>query len=250
MNYYKHHIGDYRRDTSHLSLLEHGIYRQLLDQYYLDEKPLPAETESVIRRLSARTDEEKKAVETVLKEFFVLQNGWHHKRCEMELNDYRAFAEQARKNGTLGGRPRKTETVLENNRTLTETKPNRKLTTNHKPITTNQETTKPLVALTRSDLPDYIGFDIWELFLKHRGKKFSLNAQQLTIKQLAEFHQLGQDCNKILETSIANGWKGVFAEKGKVNGYHNERDESRKRTIRELTGYDPDAIKGVSTRID
>ncbi len=36
--------------------------------------------------------------------------------------------------------------------------------------------------------------------------------------------------------------------KGKGNGFTNARDESRKRTVRGLTGYDPDAIEGVSTR--
>ncbi len=54
MNFYKHHIGDYRRDTAHLSLLEHGVYRQLMDTYYLSEEPIPNETELVMRRLSAK----------------------------------------------------------------------------------------------------------------------------------------------------------------------------------------------------
>jgi hypothetical protein len=35
--YYNFNIGDYRRDTVHLSILEHGIYRQLIDTYYLNE---------------------------------------------------------------------------------------------------------------------------------------------------------------------------------------------------------------------
>lgn len=245
MNYYKHHIGDYRRDTTHLSLLEHGIYRQLLDQYYLDEKPFPLETESVMRRLSARSDDEKKAVETVLKEFFVLQDGWRHKRCEMELNDYRAFADSARQNGKLGGRPKKTESVSENNRMATETKANHKpITNNHKPITN----IKPTVAA----LPDWLSAEVWDSFQKHRGSKFSVKAQELTIKNLAEYRDQGQDPNKILETSIANGWKGVFPEKqkGQQNGYVDAKFERRKRTMRELTGYDPDAIEVVSSRID
>lgn len=244
MNYYKHHIGDYRRDTSHLSLLEHGIYRQLLDQYYLDEKPLPAETESVMRRLSARTEEEKKAVEMVLKEFFTLKNGWHHKRCEMELNDYRDFADKARQNGKLGGRPRKTEGVILANRNVTETKANHKpLTNNHKPVTN----IKPTVV----SLPEWLSEQGWEDFKKHRGSKFSLKAQELTIKNLTSFHDQGQDANKILETSIANGWTGVFPEKqkGQQNGFQTVHDD-RKRAMRELTGYDPDAVEGVSVRHD
>ena len=38
MHYYKFNIADYRKDTGHLSTIEHGIYRQLIDWYYLDEQ--------------------------------------------------------------------------------------------------------------------------------------------------------------------------------------------------------------------
>ncbi len=31
MNYYMHHIGDYKSDASYLSLQEHGIYFLLLE---------------------------------------------------------------------------------------------------------------------------------------------------------------------------------------------------------------------------
>lgn len=133
MHYYQHNIGDYRRDTSHLSLLEHGVYRQLLDTYYLSEQPIPEETEVVFRRLSARTDEEKRAVEMVLSEFFFRDNGWHHKRCEDEIAQYHSKADRARSNGKLGGRPRKTKVVISGNPEQTEAK------ANHKPLTINQE---------------------------------------------------------------------------------------------------------------
>ena len=137
MNYYQHHIGDYRRDTAHLSLLEHGIYRQLLDTYYLTEQPIPEETQLVCRRLSAKTEEEQKAVETVLSEFFYRDNGWRHKRCDMELAGYREKAEVARENGKLGGRPRKTQPVISGLANETQTKANQEpLTNNHKPIVT------------------------------------------------------------------------------------------------------------------
>ena len=83
MHYYQHNIGDYRRDTAHLSLLEHGVYRQLIDMYYLSESPIPKETQQVFRRLSARTQEEQNAVEIILNEFFSLsEDGWIHKRCD------------------------------------------------------------------------------------------------------------------------------------------------------------------------
>ena len=252
MNYYKFHIGDYRRDTAHLSLLEHGIYRQLLDQYYLTEKPLPAETVTVMRRLSARSEDEQKAVETVLKEFFVLQNGWHHKRCGVEIADYNERADQAREAGKLGGRPRKTATVILDNREQSGMKADAKPTTNHKPLTINQEPVLKTKAV--ATLPDWVPVEFWEAFKKHRGTKFTEYAQKLILSELERLKNSGSDPKTVLENSIRSGWKDVYAEKhkGQTNGrgYESERDKSRRIAVRELTGYDPDAIKGVSTRID
>lgn len=106
MHYYQHHIGDYRRDTIHLTLLEHGVYRQLMDCYYLSESPLPTETEAVCRRISARTEEEREAVRNVLNEFFKpTPEGWIHTRCDKEIASYQTKARASRANGKLGGRP-------------------------------------------------------------------------------------------------------------------------------------------------
>ena len=43
INYYKRHIGDYMKDASHLSLLEHGVYMRLLDVYYTRESAVPVD---------------------------------------------------------------------------------------------------------------------------------------------------------------------------------------------------------------
>ena len=112
MHYYQHHIGDYRRDTTHLSLLEHGVYRQLLDWAYLESEPIPKETEVVYRRLSAKTEDEKNAVNIVLLEFFTLEIGYTQKRTEIEKQAYERKSATARIAGKLGGRPKKTEEVI------------------------------------------------------------------------------------------------------------------------------------------
>lgn len=132
MHHYQHHIGDYRRDTGHLSLLEHGCYRQLMDMYYLSEKKIPKETEVVFRRLSAKTEEERVALASVLNEFFILtEEGYKHTRCEVEIESYKTKADTARTNGKLGGRPNKTKVVISRNLSITQSK------ANHKPITNN-----------------------------------------------------------------------------------------------------------------
>lgn len=81
MNYYKHHLGDYAKDTRHLSMLEHGAYRLLLDHYYATEKPIP---DHLCERITnARTGAERKAVRSVLEQFFTKLNGsWFSSKCE------------------------------------------------------------------------------------------------------------------------------------------------------------------------
>lgn len=127
MNYYKRHIGDYARDTGHLSALEHGIYTLLLDWYYTNERPIPAEKANRIARGN------REETESVLSEFFHLtEEGWRHHRADREISDYQRRAETNRITGKLGGRPRKTESVSERK---PNGNPNVTLATSHKPIT-------------------------------------------------------------------------------------------------------------------
>ena len=86
MNYYPHHIGDYARDTAHLSLLEDGAYRRMLDLCYATEKPLPLDRSKLYRLLRVKAHAEKLAVDVILGEFFVEgEDGWHQRRVEEEL---------------------------------------------------------------------------------------------------------------------------------------------------------------------
>jgi uncharacterized protein YdaU (DUF1376 family)/DNA-binding CsgD family transcriptional regulator len=71
VNYYPHHIGDYAKDTAHLSMLEDAAYRRMLDVVYATEKPLPRRPAAIYRLVRARTHAEKLAVDVVLGEFWV-----------------------------------------------------------------------------------------------------------------------------------------------------------------------------------
>ena len=108
MHYYKRHIGDYLRDTAHLSLLEHGIYSRLLDVYYIQETGILAE--QAARLIGARSEDERAATAAVLAEFFTLEGEvWRHKRCDEEIAKASAKAENNRKVGMRGGRPASAE---------------------------------------------------------------------------------------------------------------------------------------------
>ena len=152
MNYYKFHIGDYARDTSHLSILEDGAYSRMLALYYKDEQPLPADRQRLYRLIRATSEQEQAAVDTVLAEFFTLgPDGWNQSRADRELSAMREKAELNRLNGRLGGRPGRQEQtsgheitmmVPRNNPDGSQKKPKRfpehnhvaTLATSHKPL--------------------------------------------------------------------------------------------------------------------
>ena len=164
MHYYQYNIADYRKDTTHLTLLEHGCYRQLLDQFYLDEKPLPADEEKLFRLFNARTEDEKTAIKNVLKDLWTkTEDGYVQGRSKTEIELYKdrleTASKSAKKRWDKGSMP-------------TQCQPNANplLTTNHKPITNNQE---PLT------INQYISkdFDIfWLAYPKKVGKEAARKA--------------------------------------------------------------------------
>lgn len=87
MNYFELYPGDYLRDTTRLSLAEHGAYLRLLMAYYSDEQPLSAENSELFRTVSAMNSAEKKAVLSVADRFFPIgDDGFRHNaRADAEI---------------------------------------------------------------------------------------------------------------------------------------------------------------------
>ena len=149
MHYYPKNIGDYRRDTMNLSLLEHGVYTTLIDHYTLNEEPISLDHLDVCWTIGARTDNEKTAVCLILSKFFIkTDEGYRHKRCDEEIAKYHAKSNKAKE--SVSKRWNKDTNVI---RTYNEGN------TNQEPITNNQE---PYTKL----------FDeFWETYPHREGKK-------------------------------------------------------------------------------
>ena len=174
MHYYQFNIADYRKDTQHLTAIEHYIYRELMDWYYLDEQPIPKKTQLVTRRLRLGSDNNT-MINDVLQEYFTeTEKGWVHGRIEHEINQYKLKAETARINGAKGGRPkkpRKTKAVNLANPEITQGKANHKpLTTNHKPKSNGR-----FAPPTQEELTKYIAENSYHVnpdkFLSHYQAK-------------------------------------------------------------------------------
>lgn len=93
MQYYKHHVGDFIKDTSNLDDHQSMTYLRMLWKYYLDEAPLSGSDEDIA--FTVRSDE--KTVRTLLKHFFLSRDGaWIHIRCEKEIKGFYDKSEKAR----------------------------------------------------------------------------------------------------------------------------------------------------------
>jgi uncharacterized protein YdaU (DUF1376 family) len=101
--FYRFFTGDYLRDAGHLSLLEHGCYRRLIDLYMITGGPIPFDMPRLYRLLHATSKEEQGAVQQVIDEFFRMDNTFvpmllRHNRCDRELEWQKATSEAARRN--------------------------------------------------------------------------------------------------------------------------------------------------------
>lgn len=88
MNFYKHFIGDYQRKTAALSMVEHGAYRLLLDEFYATGEPLPLDRRALYRLVRADGSSERKAVDTILAKFWQeTPQGWLNARALEEITE-------------------------------------------------------------------------------------------------------------------------------------------------------------------
>jgi len=87
MNYFELYPGDYLRDTSRLSLVEHGAYLRLLMAYYAEEQPLPADYPELYVIAGAISSADKGAVRKVADRYFpVGEDGQrHNSRADAEI---------------------------------------------------------------------------------------------------------------------------------------------------------------------
>ena len=191
MHYYKFNIADWHLATSHLSLEEEAVYFKLINYYYDSEQCIPKETDSVIRRL--RLGSVRDIVGIVLKEFFVLQDdGWHHLRCDDEILKYHHKAEVNQRIGKLGGRPKKTQTVLVGIPEIT-------LTTNHKPI-------------TNINTPDGVSESIFKDYLEVRKTKKAKWTDTALKGLQREASKANISLEKAMQICCERNWVGIKAE--------------------------------------
>lgn len=88
------------------------------------------------------------------------------------------------------------------------------------------------------ELPSCLAERDWEEYLAHRKSiqaPMSIIAQRRALHQLEKLHADGQDVAKVIDQSIVNGWKGLFAIKN-LTGENQHGNLSRQKSQREKDG--------------
>jgi uncharacterized protein YdaU (DUF1376 family) len=218
VNYYRRYMGDYMRDTMHLSFMEHGAYTLMLDAQYSTEKALPTDYDGLYRICRAMTKPEQEAVRKVADEFFpVREGGRFNLRAEREIKVAQATIEKQRKSGAESSRKRwSTDGYTDESTDAPEIQPP---TTNLQPPPTNPQppTTKKHKAQAPLVLPDWIPADQWEAWIEARKKARKAPtewAKKLAVAKLDELRSQGHHPAAVLAQSAFNGWADLFPPKG------------------------------------
>lgn len=73
---------------------------------------------------------------------------------------------------------------------------------------------------TPISIPSFIDNNIWNDWVEYRNeikKPLKPSIVKAQVKKFVQWHDEGYDVNEIINTTISNGWTGLFEPKGKVN---------------------------------
>ena len=113
MHWYEFRISDYVTSTQHLDDMEDLAYRRMLDLYYREEGPLPADVKQIARLIRMRSHTE--SIENVLQEFFVLDaDGFRNISADKQLEKIYKKSAAARKSAEARWQKKKEKECLDN----------------------------------------------------------------------------------------------------------------------------------------
>ena len=220
--YYRFFVGDYMRDAGHLSLLEHGVYRRLIDIYMAQGEALPFDMPRLYRLLHATSKEEQVAVQVVIEEFFRMdRQALRHKRCDAELRWQSGVREASEKaNRIRWEKERHSNQEVTSDRSPTgvpsdsDRHPYQNQNQNQKEQKDKKD--KPGAAFGRARWvpPEGVLPETWAAWLDVRQTKrqpWTENAYNLALKSLAEVVASGHLPERVVAYSAMKGYQGLWA---------------------------------------
>lgn len=220
--WYSFYPADYARDTAHLTMIEHGAYRLLLDHCYMTGKPLPANEVHLHRVCRAFAQEEQSALHNVLHQFFTLtDDGWVHERVQAELAKSGEISEKRRQAANLRHKPAERNHAnaganADANALQMDIQSQSQLQEQlQEQLNKEKIKDKPQAArATRSVIsrPDDVEEQVWNDWLATRKVKKAPVTQTALDGIHREAQKAGLTLEAALQTMCERGWQGFKAE--------------------------------------
>lgn len=199
MHYFQFNIADYKKDTDHLTMIEHGAYVKALCRYYLSEEPLPTEEDKIFRLLGVKDEDEKQAVRNILEDFFTKADvGFIHKRCDVEIEAYKEKSSKASQSSKVRWE-KKNKCERNANAMPTQSEGNA------------NSITKELNNIYKNP-PKGVDVIIWNDFKKLRSVKKAAITETAIKGMQREAEKANKTLNEVLTICIERGWAGFKAE--------------------------------------
>lgn len=225
MHYYQFNIGDYAKDTSHLTEMEDLAYRRMLDLCYRTERALPLDIQEIARLIRMRTHCE--CIATVLRDFFDEHaDGYKNRRVDAELE--KAYSKSAKARESAKSRWSKNNDLRDENAMRTQCESDATQDTRHiTQDTIHKEEKKKATGVAASR--DAIDFSplcmtaeqVDEVKRIRKKNKGGALTQRVVNGLAAEFEQaarIGWGPEDILSEWELRGWKSFKAEWIKPRG--------------------------------
>lgn len=218
MHYFQFNIGDYARDTAHLTEMEDLAYRRMLDLYYRAEGPLPSSIDEIARLIRMRSHTASIAI--VLQDFFAeCADGYRNQRADQELRSI--YEKSAKAKASANARWNKNKDLQKPDamRTHSEGNADDMLPITHYPlpITQDTEVNKKKPADAGIDFSPLCMTDeqVEEVKRIRRKNKCGAITQRVVNTLSKEFGlaaKIGWGPEDILSEWELRGWKGFKAE--------------------------------------
>jgi uncharacterized protein YdaU (DUF1376 family) len=179
-------------------MIQHGAYRQLIDQYYLNEKPLTLDLEVLCADLLVRGEDEKKAIVFILGKFFSkTEDGYVHKRCNTVIQAFKDKSDKNRNNAV-----KRWSKVKDANALPQECERN----ANQEPLTNNKE---QLIEFVK---PLDVNLEVWNNYMTLRRAQ-NKPITDANIKALRrEAANAGLSLNAVITVCVENSWISFRAD--------------------------------------
>ena len=230
MHYFQFNIGDYARDTAHLTEMEDLAYRRMLDLYYRAEGPIPSSIDEIARLIRMRSHTASIAI--VLQDFFAeCADGYRNQRADQELRSI--YEKSAKAKASANARWNKNKDLQKQDAMRTHSEGNADymlpITHNTLPITQDTEVkdkvSQKLDFSSWPSAPSQNLMDEWKALRRRMKAPVTQTVVNRTGKELHKAVAMGFTVDQCFELWIYKGWRGCEAEW--LNGANHGQNSSQ-----------------------